>query len=75
MTSSCLENPRDGGPWWAAVSGVAESRTVALQGVFAPPPASDICLQQMSGAGNLVLIDVNKRGMYGCAYRTEKARG
>ena len=24
---SCLENPRDGGPWWAAVYGVAQSRT------------------------------------------------
>ena len=23
----CLENPRDGGAWWAAVSGVAQSRT------------------------------------------------
>ena len=23
----CLENPRDGGAWWAAVSGVAESDT------------------------------------------------
>ena len=24
---SCLENPMDGGPWWAAVCGVARSRT------------------------------------------------
>ena len=24
---SCLENPMDGGPWWAAVHGVAKSRT------------------------------------------------
>ena len=24
---SCLENPMDGGAWWAAVLGVAESRT------------------------------------------------
>ena len=23
----CLENPRDGGAWWAAVHGVAQSRT------------------------------------------------
>ena len=27
LQCSCLENPRDGGAWWAAVSGVAESRT------------------------------------------------
>ena len=24
---SCLENPKDGGSWWAAVYGVAKSRT------------------------------------------------
>ena len=26
---SCLENPRDGGAWWAAVCGVSQSQTVA----------------------------------------------
>ena len=26
-SSSCLENPRDGGAWWAAVYGVTQSRT------------------------------------------------
>ena len=25
--TSCLENPMDGGAWWAAVHGVAKSRT------------------------------------------------
>ena len=29
---SCLENPRDGGAWWAAVYGVAQSQTAL------PPP-------------------------------------
>ena len=24
---SCLENPMDGGPWWATVRGVAKSQT------------------------------------------------
>ena len=24
---SCLENPRDGGTWWAAIYGVTQSRT------------------------------------------------
>jgi len=24
---SCLENPINGGPWWASVHGVAKSRT------------------------------------------------
>ena len=27
LQCSCLENPRDGGAWWPAVSGVAKSRT------------------------------------------------
>ena len=27
LQCSCLENPRDGGAWWAAVSGVGQSRT------------------------------------------------
>ena len=27
LQCSCLENPRDGGAQWAAVSGVAQSRT------------------------------------------------
>jgi len=27
LQCSCLENPRDGRAWWAAVYGVAQSRT------------------------------------------------
>ena len=27
LQCSCLENARDGGAWWAAVSGVAQSQT------------------------------------------------
>ena len=27
LQSSCLEKPRDGGAWWAAISGVTQSRT------------------------------------------------
>ena len=27
LQCSCLENPRDGGAWWAAISGVAQSWT------------------------------------------------
>ena len=31
LQCSCLENPRDGGAWWAAVYGVAQSRTQPKQ--------------------------------------------
>ena len=27
LQCSCLENPRDGGAWWAAIYGVAQSHT------------------------------------------------
>ena len=27
LQCSCLENPRDGGAWWAAVHGVSQSQT------------------------------------------------
>ena len=31
LQCSCLENPRDGGAWWAAVFGVTQSRTQLKQ--------------------------------------------
>ena len=27
LQCSCLENPRDGGAWWAAICGVAQSQS------------------------------------------------
>ena len=27
LQRSCLENPRDGGAWWASIYGVAQSQT------------------------------------------------
>ena len=43
LQCSCLESPRDGGAWWAAVSGVAQGQT--LRFLFCPCPAS---LSQLS---------------------------
>ena len=34
LQGSCLENPRDGGAWWAAVYGVAQSRTRLSDFIF-----------------------------------------
>ena len=31
LQCSCLENPRDGGAWWAAIYGLAQSRTQLKQ--------------------------------------------
>ena len=40
---SCLENPRDGGAWWAAVNRVAQSQTrqSSLQGSKGDTDISD----------------------------------
>ena len=42
LQCSCLENPRDGGAWWAAVYGVAHSRTrlKRLSSSCSSPPLS-----------------------------------
>ena len=40
---SCLENPRDGGAWWTAVYGVAQSRTqLKLLSISSSSSNSDI---------------------------------
>ena len=48
-TSSCLENPRDGGAWWAAIYGVAQSRT-RLKRLSSSSSGSSTCpLQTLQG--------------------------
>ena len=36
LQCSCLENPRDGGAWWAAVYGVAELDTTEVTNLALP---------------------------------------
>ena len=45
LQRSCLENPRDGGAWWAAVFGVAQSRTL---------------LKQLSSSSSMTLLQGNQ---------------
>ena len=42
LQCSCLENPRDGGAWWAAVYGVAQSRTQPSSNLAAAAVANHI---------------------------------
>ena len=63
---SCLENPMDGGAWWAAVHGVAKSRTRLSDFTFTfhfsfscigegnGNPLQCSCLGNLQGQGSLV---------------------
>ena len=52
LQCSCLENPRDGEAWWAAISGVAQSQTrlkrlgskIILEQSFSASPTADILI-------------------------------
>ena len=41
---SCLENPKDGGAWWAAIYGVTQSRTRLKQ----LSSSSSMCREEIS---------------------------
>ena len=49
LQCSCLENPRDGGAWWAAVSVVAQSRT-RLKWLSSSSSTSSLGLPRVSGS-------------------------
>ena len=49
---SCLENPRDGGAWWAAVYGVALSRTQLKR--LSSSSSSKECLKQFGQSNGLL---------------------
>ena len=42
LQCSCLENPRDGGAWWAAVCGVTESDTTEVTAAAAAAGNDDL---------------------------------
>ena len=47
LQCSCLENPRDGGAWWAAVSGVAQS-WIRLKRLSSSSSSSSSCSRQVA---------------------------
>ena len=51
LQCSCLENPRDGGAWWAAVYGVAQSQTRLKQLSSSSSSSSDICTRFRKAEG------------------------
>ena len=68
LQGSCLENPRDGGAWWAAVSGVAQSRT--RQKWLSSSSSSSSSVEAVDGFGSmailtiLILLSVNRGSIF-----------
>ena len=50
LQCSCLENPRDGGAWWAAIYGVEQSRT-RLKGLSSSSSSQCSCPENPMGRG------------------------
>ena len=48
LQCSCLENPRDGGAWWAAVYGVAQSRTRLKRLSSSSSSSMHVCISALS---------------------------
>ena len=72
LQCSCLENPRDGGAWWAAVYGVTQSRTLLKRlSSSSILKSRDITLPTMVHIVKAMVFPVV---MYGCeSWTTKKA--
>ena len=72
LQCSCLENPRDGGAWWAAIYGVAQSQTrlkrrssssICISEIIDISPGnldSSLCLIQPSISLDVLCIEVKQ---------------
>ena len=57
LQCSCLENPREGGAWWAAVSGVAQSWTRLKRLSSSIFPLTYLCRHRKEWKHTAFLID------------------
>ena len=76
LQCSCLENPRDGGAWWASVYGVAQSRTQLKQLSSSSSSNAYIYRIQKDGNDDPICETAKETQMYNKAFWTlwEKAR-
>ena len=61
LQCSCLENPRDGGAWWAAVYGVTQSRT-QLKRLSSSSSSRDLFKKIQRYQGNISCKDGHNKG-------------
>ena len=67
LQCSCLENPRDGGAWWAAVSGVAQSQTRLKQLSSSSSFCITLCLRKsMEQIGTIIFIYIPSKEILIC---------
>ena len=59
LQNSCLENPRDGGAWWAAIYGVAQSQT-RLKQLSSSSSSIDYIALMISGISGRIVNLYNK---------------
>ena len=69
LQCSCLENPRDRGAWWAAVWGVAQSRTRLKRLSSSSTDAALSLLAELLTVSSDVLfqVDVDLRQIHSCS--------
>jgi len=60
LQCSCLENPRDGGAWWAAVYGVEQSRTRLKQLSSSSSSSSSMSIESVMPSNHLILCCVSQ---------------
>ena len=68
LQCSCLENPRDGGAWWAAIYGVAQSQTLkrlSSSSSLLGFPGGSVVKNLPANAGDLGLIPGSGRSSEG----------
>ena len=61
---SCLENPRDGGAWWAAIYGVTKGRTRLKRLSSSSSSVISTCVPKIYQFGHDILSNLYITGFY-----------
>ena len=73
LQCSCLENPRDGGAWWAAIYGVAQSRP-RLSDLVAAAAAAEESLEFIIPTDESFLFRIILFSCYGFSTKVDEMK-